>query len=140
MNVLLRVPYHTVCVCWMVLVAGPRLESDTESDRSLPSSVSLVLSFPRNRTDQREIKTTDLRVGKKEGWREWSKIGGKEIWRERAEMRVRSGNEHTHLPRTYTHAAILLTVARPCLVPFLSLPGCWGKSRTLEAIPLALIG
>jgi hypothetical protein len=41
------------------------------------------------------------------------KFGGKEMSREKAEMRVRSGNEHTHTPRTYTHAAILFCLSTP---------------------------
>ena len=81
------------------------------------------IAFPRNGTDQREIKTTDLGVGKRDGWSQWSKIWGNKMSREKAEMRVRNGNENTHTPRAYTHAAILLIHScHLCLTPFLPLP------------------
>ena len=56
--------------------AGPRLESEHRNPIDpLPFA---ILAFSRNRTDQREIKAADLRVGKKDEGRSGVKILGKE--------------------------------------------------------------
>jgi hypothetical protein len=99
-------------------------------------SISPLLSFPRNGTEliNGRLRTTDL--SKKMDEVSGVKFGGKEMSREKAEMRVRSGNEHTHTPRTYTHAAILLILCfSPPFFPYLGV----GLPHVLAATFLALI-
>jgi hypothetical protein len=80
------------------------MESDTVTLLIPPFS---SITFPRNGTDQREIKTTDLSVGK-----EVDRVSGVNIWggkisREKAEMRVRNGNEHTHTAHAHTRCNLV---------------------------------
>ena len=54
----------------------------------------------------------------------------------------RSGNEHTHAPRIYTHAAILLADTIVTSTPFLPLPGRWWNvdfPHALATAPVAII-